>query len=144
MPRRKPKKKVGPPPPEPPEPKYPGAGLTLDAQCLFADIVACYAHGAMDSESFTSMLLPVREVAMMTLMDELTDDPAWHTKVFDGAAVAAWRADVLSRSEATLHAACFDWYNRCTNEFPLPTRQRLISKRAFEFVRRRAACGGRD
>lgn len=34
-----------------------------------------------------SMPLPVREVFMMIVMDRLTEDADWHTKVFDGESV---------------------------------------------------------
>ncbi|KAJ4396953.1 hypothetical protein N0V93_001176 [Gnomoniopsis smithogilvyi] len=44
----------------------------------------------------TSILLPVREVAMMAIMDRLTDKPEWHRKVFDEAIVSKWKDEALA------------------------------------------------
>ncbi|KAK5654209.1 hypothetical protein OQA88_7384 [Cercophora sp. LCS_1] len=43
-----------------------------------------------------SELLPVREVAMMMVMDALTDKPDWHIKVFDDEIVGKWRQEALA------------------------------------------------
>jgi hypothetical protein len=43
-----------------------------------------------------SSLLLVREVAMMAVMDELTDRPNWHEAVADPAVVAAWTDEFLA------------------------------------------------
>lgn len=43
----------------------------------------------------TSELLPVREVAMMIIIDRLTDKPEWEKKVFSEDVVAKWRTEAL-------------------------------------------------
>lgn len=41
-------------------------------------------------------MLPVREVAMMGIMDRLTDKKDWHKKVFDDAIVEKWREEAMA------------------------------------------------
>jgi hypothetical protein len=43
-----------------------------------------------------SIMLTVREVAMMLIMERLTDKPDWHVKVFDQAIVAKWTDEALA------------------------------------------------
>jgi hypothetical protein len=43
-----------------------------------------------------SVLLPVREVAIMGIMDRLTDKEVWHKKVFDDAIVEKWREEATA------------------------------------------------
>lgn len=43
-----------------------------------------------------SVLLPVREVAMMAVIDRLTDKPEWYHKVFDEAIVSDWKVEVMA------------------------------------------------
>ncbi|KAF3769013.1 hypothetical protein M406DRAFT_250309 [Cryphonectria parasitica EP155] len=43
-----------------------------------------------------SKVLPVREVAMMAIMDQLTDKPEWHHEVFDRSIVDKWREEALA------------------------------------------------
>lgn len=78
-----------------------------------------------------SPLLFVREVAMLLLMERLTDKPRWHEKVFDDAIVAKWRREALTQDET-------DLYNRIVEhpgEFPMPKRTRIINERTFDYVR---------
>ena len=42
-----------------------------------------------------SDMVQVREVAMMMIMDRLTDKKDWHIKVFDDEIVAKWRAEAM-------------------------------------------------
>ncbi|KAH8898840.1 hypothetical protein GQ53DRAFT_791060 [Thozetella sp. PMI_491] len=55
-----------------------------------------------------SELLTVREVAMMALMDKLTDKPDWYQKVFDEDIVAKWRQEALTQSEDDLYKQIVD------------------------------------
>lgn len=41
-------------------------------------------------------MLPVREVAMMSIMDRLTDKPEWYCKVLDEAIISKWKAEALA------------------------------------------------
>jgi Protein of unknown function (DUF4246) len=74
--------------------KYPGLGLPLrhddDPDTGFYPIGA---HGSC--RGATSGLLPVREVAMMSIMERLTDKNDWHKKVFDESIVSKWREEAL-------------------------------------------------
>ncbi|KAF2867072.1 hypothetical protein BDV95DRAFT_610955 [Massariosphaeria phaeospora] len=53
-----------------------------------------FAHGA--NEWSQDPRLTVRELAMLALMNALTDKPSWHTKVFDADIVAKWRSEALA------------------------------------------------
>ncbi|KAL2256160.1 hypothetical protein VTK26DRAFT_2091 [Humicola hyalothermophila] len=55
-----------------------------------------------------SRLLLVREVAMMLVMDRLTDKPGWHVKVFDETITEKWRQEALAWPEE-------DLWNRIVN-----------------------------
>ncbi|KAK0717648.1 hypothetical protein B0T26DRAFT_751682 [Lasiosphaeria miniovina] len=46
-----------------------------------------------------SAMLLVREVAMMAVMDRLTDKPDWQVKVFDEAIAEKWRQEALASAE---------------------------------------------
>jgi hypothetical protein len=76
-------------------PDYPGLVLPLRHNPQ-EDYVHCPigAHGSCwgaDSE-----LLPIRELAMMSIMDRLTDKEDWHKKVFDDEVVSKWREEALA------------------------------------------------
>jgi hypothetical protein len=49
-------------------------------------------------ENLGSLSLPliVRELAMMDVMDKITDKPDWHKKVFDDNIVSKWRKEALA------------------------------------------------
>ncbi|KAL2129749.1 hypothetical protein VTI74DRAFT_7339 [Chaetomium olivicolor] len=55
-----------------------------------------------------SHMLLVREVAMMLVMDRLTDKPDWHVKVFDETIADKWRQEALAWPEE-------DLWNRISN-----------------------------
>jgi hypothetical protein len=46
--------------------------------------------------------LPVREVAMMIIMDRLMDKENWHKKVFDEEIMAKWRKEALEYPDKQL------------------------------------------
>jgi hypothetical protein len=82
-------------------PNYPGLGLELlhyprDKEEFYP--VGAHSH----CEDSDSHLLPVREVAMMLIMDQLTDKPDWHKKVFDDDIVAKWRKEALEYPDKLL------------------------------------------
>jgi len=47
-----------------------------------------------------SKLLPVRELAMMHIMDQLTDKKDWEKKVFDDTIVSKWREEALAMPDS--------------------------------------------
>lgn len=76
-------------------PEYPGLGLPLryNPQGAF-NFYPIGAHH--DCYGATSFVLPVRELAMMSILESLTDKPDWHKKVFDLAIVSKWCQEALA------------------------------------------------
>lgn len=66
-------------------PNYPGLGLRLKH--------AAYEKYCSNTDS---ALLPLREVAMMAIVSQLTDKPDWHRKVFDEEIVAKWKKEAMA------------------------------------------------
>lgn len=52
--------------------------------------------------------LTMREVAMLRIMDALTDKPDWHRKVNDAHIVAKWRNEALEQTPV-MSSQAFDW-----------------------------------
>jgi len=69
---------------------------------------------------------------MMILMDKLSDKPNWHEKIFDQAIVAKWHKEAMEQSEVALYKQITD--GRRMEKIPQPTRIRLISEAAFDYV----------
>lgn len=77
--------------------RYPGLGLPLREYSPSAFDFPFFPIGAHGScYGSESLPLPVREVAMMGVMDALTDKPDWHIKVNDDLVVSKWRAEALA------------------------------------------------
>ncbi|KAM0544342.1 hypothetical protein ACHAPJ_011878 [Fusarium lateritium] len=86
--------------------RYPGLGLNLrydptnqnGGRDEFYYPTAAHPHctGAI------SDMLPVREVAMMIVMDRLTDKPDWHLKVFDDSITVKWIEEGLAIPDESL------------------------------------------
>ncbi|KAF2677947.1 hypothetical protein K458DRAFT_446684 [Lentithecium fluviatile CBS 122367] len=78
--------------------KYPGLGLPLryDGD----GTKGYYPHGSCRGAN--SDLLTVREVAMMSIMETLTDKEDWHKKVFDERIVAKWHDEALAIEDIDL------------------------------------------
>jgi hypothetical protein len=82
---------------------YPGLGLDI-RYGPWTDEGYGYPHGASnDGNGTESELLYVRELAMMDVMDKLTDKPDWHKKVFDEEIVAKWRKEALAIPDGELY-----------------------------------------
>jgi len=96
--------------------KYPGIDVPLRET-----MGGSYSIGSHpNSGSETSPMLQVREVAMMGLMDRLTDKPNWHEKIFNDEIVSKWRQEAMSQPEDGLYPG------------PAPAdRTRLISDKVF-------------
>jgi hypothetical protein len=77
-------------------------------------------------------ILPIREVAMMILMDSLTDKPNWHEKVFDEDIVQKWRDEARQQPEDGLFARIMQ--DKESRFIPKPI-SRIISEQTFDFVR---------
>lgn len=79
-----------------PQYQYPGLGLPLRHHD-HVDKGPFYPIGAHQScTGAISDILPVREVAMMSIMENLTDKDEWDKKVFDDEIVAKWRREALA------------------------------------------------
>ena len=85
--------------PKPPKiPDYPGLGLDLrhcnsDHSDSFEPK---YPLGLAEiCTGSISELLLVRKVAMMIVMDRLTDKPGWHRKIFDDEIAGRWAAEAM-------------------------------------------------
>jgi hypothetical protein len=80
--------------------QYPGLGLPLrqyDDRGGRDVISQLYPSGVYDeSVRSNSEMLLVREVAMMIVMNNLTDKPNWEDKVFDNAITEKWIEEALA------------------------------------------------
>jgi Protein of unknown function (DUF4246) len=78
--------------------KYPGLGLDLRYIPQYGNDSSKFhpigAHGSCRGAK--SDLLPIRELAMMSIMDRLTDKEDWHKKIFNDEIVAKWRKEAMS------------------------------------------------
>ncbi|KUJ09394.1 uncharacterized protein LY89DRAFT_628514 [Mollisia scopiformis] len=80
---------------------YPGLGLPL--RHFHQDDNDSYPLGIHGNcWGSDSDLLPVREVAMMIIMDRLMDKPDWEKKVFDDEIIAKWRKEALEYPDDSL------------------------------------------
>lgn len=113
------------------QPLYPGVNLPLRYLAQDGEPgIDLYRLGSFyGAEGAQSELLHMREVAMMILMDRLTDKPNWHKKVFDDTIVAKWRSEALSQPEDAL----FDEIIAGKN-LPMLRRTRIITEAAFDYV----------
>jgi hypothetical protein len=129
-------------------PDYPGLGLPLRHN--EQDNYGFYPIGAHGScYGSESDLLAVRELAMMMVMDRLTDKPEWHKKVFDDTIIAKWREEALAIPDEELwklsvsgKAQQFeeggvtlrdDWFSEQNGKPPI---ENIMDEDAFDFVRR--------
>jgi len=76
-------------------PEYPGLGLPLrhNPQTDYGHY-PIGAHGSCYGAE--SDIIMIRELAMMSIMDRLTDKENWEKKVFDDEIVSKWREEALA------------------------------------------------
>ncbi|KAK4239579.1 hypothetical protein C8A03DRAFT_14026 [Achaetomium macrosporum] len=117
----------------PTTPQYPGVTLPLRYLRQEGEAgIDFYPLGSfVGGEGTYSELLQVREVAMMVLMDRLTDKPNWHEKVFDDTIVAKWREEALSQDEEGLYREILG--DKSITSISMPKRTRFITGEAFDF-----------
>ena len=75
--------------------------------------------------------MPVREVFMMVLMDQLSDKVDWHKKVFDEQIVSKWRKEALEHPEDKLFSQLVG--SDAADKISKP-RARFITENTFEHV----------
>jgi len=102
------------------KPRYPGLGLPLRGYSPSAFEFPFFGIGAHGScYGSESLPLPVREVAMMSVMDALTDKPNWHSKVNDDVVISNWRAEALAMQN--MH-----WWQLARTEEPWPGEEERL------------------
>lgn len=106
------------------ESRYAGIDLDLEHQTATS-----YPVGFPDSGDMSDVL-QMREVAMMMLMEQITDKPDWHEKVFDEVTVQKWRHEAATQSEAPLFARIMQ--DKEYERIPQPTK--IGSSQVFEYV----------
>ena len=70
--------------------KVPGFGCAVNTLIAENSGEVLFRHGLSD---FTQERLVAKEIAMLGLMDSITDKPRWHEKVFDEFIVEKWRVE---------------------------------------------------
>ncbi|KAF2446778.1 hypothetical protein P171DRAFT_429725 [Karstenula rhodostoma CBS 690.94] len=65
-----------------------------------------FRHGISD---YQAERLTVREIAMLALMNSITDKSMWHVKVFDETIVSKWREEVQAMPDSMISDKAFDW-----------------------------------
>lgn len=131
------------PQPASPKPVYPGLGLPLrhDKQDDY-NFFPIGAHGGCygaDTEP-----LNIREVAMMSVMESLTDKVDWHLKVNNDTIVSKWRTEALAvpndhwfnlaTSAKTVHYQADGHVHLHSDSVDVMIPENIMSKTAFEFV----------
>lgn len=114
---------------------YPGVNLPLRDMPKRSfnrkDEYLFYPIGFPEYKRSQSQVMPVKEVAMMILMDTLTDKPDWHKKVFDETIVKKWRNEARQQSEDGLYARIMQ---DKLEKGPRKPRDRIITDTAFDYV----------
>lgn len=114
----------------PPARQYPGLGMDL-RHYDESDAAEIYPIGIHEScyRSDSEMLL-IREVAMMIVMDQLTDKVDWHIKVFDDAIAEKWIEEALALPVGPLYDDIVQL------EWNKPKRLRsILNRKCLEYVR---------
>ncbi|KAI1433153.1 hypothetical protein GGR50DRAFT_688475 [Xylaria sp. CBS 124048] len=110
-------------------PSYPGLGLSKQHHPqTWGEFFPTGHHE--DCLGSISDLLQVRELAMMHIMDRLSDKVDWHKKVFDEKIVAKWREEALAYPDEDL------WNLTITRSdphvFPTPITG-ILTEKSFDY-----------
>ncbi len=93
-------------------------------------------HNCFGSDS--EMLL-VREVAMMIVMERLTDKPNWHVKVFDDEIAGKWKAEALAWPDEDLWGRIAGPYYPNTRSWDTATGlkmpKNILNQECVDYVR---------
>ena len=111
---------------------YPGLGLNLrhhDQDGRDDEIYPIGIHP--ECYGADSEMLLVREVAMMIVMDRLTDKPDWYVKVFDDAIAEKWIEEGLALPVEPLYDDIVE-----TNGYKDPKKlTTILDRKCLEYVR---------
>jgi hypothetical protein len=117
-------------------PQYPG--WNLDLRWIDGGLDAYYIYPTgihYNSEGATSAPLSVREVAMMLLMDRLTDKPDWHIRVFEDDVAETWKTEALAWPDEDLWNQIANYHNKPWEESWQPRRPRhILDKECVDYV----------
>ncbi|KAI1024261.1 hypothetical protein LB504_005120 [Fusarium proliferatum] len=89
-----------------------------------------YPIGFPEYKRSQLQVMPVKEVAMMILMDTLTDKLDWHKKVFNETIVQKWRDEARQQSEDCFYARIVQ---DKLGKGPRKPRDRIITDAAFDY-----------
>lgn len=87
-----------------------------------------------------SEMLLMREVAMMLVMDRLTDKPDWHVKVFNDEIADRWRQEALAWPNDDLYSRVINvstWPNMTEDTLSrwFPTKPKdILNKESVDYV----------
>jgi hypothetical protein len=118
--------------------KYPGLGHPLRSS---GDAYG-YPTGGTRDDGTVSDLIYVRELAMMDVMDKLTDKPDWHKKVFDEVIVEKWKKEALAIPDDMLYKLATAGKSRWSdaNDGIRMKAVGVLNERAFNYVRSSSLC----
>jgi hypothetical protein len=113
--------------------QYPGLGLPLRYK---PESFSGFYPNSTSLYGSESELILVRELAMMGLMDTLTDKPDWHKKVFNDTIVEKWEKEALAIPDDTLyHLATVGKARREGGEDSIESKpEGILSPAAFKYV----------
>lgn len=113
--------------------KYPGLG---DYYIFLPDIEGPYYPTGVDylSPCVKTDILPIREVAMMSIMEEITNKSGWEDKVFDQSIVRKWRKEALNQDYQQLYNKITQWRQDVGALHGLRKPKHIMSEKAFDYV----------
>jgi hypothetical protein len=118
-------------------PEYPGWNLDLRWHDQMEDRSVTYPMGIhYNSRGAQSEMLLVREIAMMMVMDRLTDKPNWHIKVFDDEITEKWKTEALAWPNEDLwkRIANLSWELEGEEQWHPKTPKNILDKECVDHV----------
>jgi hypothetical protein len=118
-------------------PEYPGWNLDLRWHDQVENRSVTYPMGIhYNSRGAQSEMLLVREIAMMMVMDRLTDKPNWHIKVFDDEIVGRWKIEALAWPNEDLwkRIANLTWELEGEEQWHPKTPKNILDKECVDHV----------
>ncbi len=85
-------------------------------------------HGCYGAKSD---MVSVRELAMMMVMDRLTDKPDWHVKVFDEEIAKKWREEALAWPD---HDLWYRFANELRGRRQPETPKNILDRESVDYV----------
>lgn len=87
--------------------KVPGFGVPLEFQLpVDYNHNDRFRHGV---EDYVANRLTVREIAMISFMNAVTDKPDWHRKVYDDGITAKWLQEAQAQPRSKMSDHAFEW-----------------------------------